>query len=144
MNQFQLLWNTVAPSRRPRKGSPANPESEDTAVKAASAVSEGILNHRLTRREKRFGGSAVHYAFGGAVGALYGALAERYPRASAGAGLAFGFVFWLLADEMAVPALGLSRPATRYPVSLHLYALASHLVFGTTAETVRRMTRARL
>jgi putative membrane protein len=48
---------------------------------------------------------------------------------------------WLGADEIGVPALGLSGPPTQYPLSVHLYALASHLVYGFTTELVRRTLR---
>jgi hypothetical protein len=37
--------------------------------------------------------------------------------------------------------LGLSKPPIKYPVSTHVYALASHLVYGLTAELVRRNLR---
>jgi putative membrane protein len=143
MNAFQLLWNTFVPPQRPRRGSTGGPQ-EDTTIRAARAVSEGVFDRRLSGKEKAFAGSAVHYTFGGAVGALYGAVAERHPKVTGGGGLPFGVVFWLVADEMAVPALGLSKPASAYPLSVHAYALASHLVFGATAESVRRFLRARI
>ena len=143
MNLFQLVWNAAASRRRSETATSGGGE-EDVTVKAASAVSEGVFHHRLTRPEKRIGGNVVHYSFGTSVGALYGFVAERHPEVTAGAGLPFGVVFWLVADEMAVPALGLSRPATSYPVGVHVYALASHLVFGACAESVRRLVRAKL
>jgi len=83
----------------------------------------------------------VHYAFGTLVGGLYGAAAEKNASVAAGAGLPFGTAFWLVADETVVPLLRLSGPPGRYPLSLHVYALASHLVFGWTAEAVRRRLR---
>jgi uncharacterized membrane protein YagU involved in acid resistance len=141
MNGFQLLWSAFAPRREPPRDSAST--EDDTTVKAASALSRTLFRHRLSPDEKRIGGSLVHYAFGGAMGALYGSLAERHPRVTAGYGAPFGVVFWLVADEMAVPALGLSRPATSYPASVHLYALLSHLVFGASAEGTRRFLRSR-
>jgi Protein of unknown function (DUF1440) len=142
MNLFQLGWNEIASRRRKQEDSEGG--GEDVTVRAASAVSEGVFRHRLTRKEKKVGGNLVHYAFGTSVGALYGLVAERHPGVTAGAGLPFGVVFWLVADEIAVPALGLSRPATSYPVTVHAYALASHLIFGACAEGVRRFVRARM
>jgi putative membrane protein len=115
---------------------------EPATVKAAEAVSEGVFGHRLTEREKEVAGPAVHYAFGASVGALYGVAAEGWPGAAGGFGLPFGTAFWLVADEGAVPALGLSEPPAEYPPSTHVYALASHLVYGFTAELVRRAVRA--
>lgn len=39
-----------------------------------------------------------------------------------------GLKVWLVADEAAVPALGLSGSPTEVPLSKHAYALASHFV----------------
>lgn len=127
------IWNTVQQQ--------SSEEQDDTTVRTASAISEGIFDHKLTRSEKKIAGPAVHYALGTAVGGLYGAAAELAPNVTAGAGLPFGAAFWLVVDETAVPVLGLSKPPTDYPVSTHVYALASHLVYGLTAELVRRTLR---
>ena len=43
--------------------------------------------------------------------------------------------------KISVPLLGLSKGPTEYPVSTHAYALASHLVYGVTAEMSRRALR---
>ena len=86
----------------------------------------------------------MHYAFGVTTGALYGATVELLPGAASGAGLPFGALVWLTADEGLVPLLGLSKTPAQYPPQIHLYALASHLVYGLTAETVRRAVRAAL
>jgi putative membrane protein len=72
---------------------------------------------------------------------MYGALAELSPQVTTAAGLPFGAAFWLIADEVTVPLLGLSKGATEYPVSTHVYSLASHLVYGMTAEISRRALR---
>ncbi len=157
MNQFQAAWTKAtegfekphgAQSMQPSAGEghgqglEQNKEHQDDAtVKAAKAISQGVFGHTLEEREKKAAGAAVHYAFGTATGGLYGAVAEFAPDVRVGAGLPFGAAFWLVADEMAVPLLGLSRPPNEYPVSTHVYALASHLVYGLTAELVRRAVR---
>ncbi|HWS99842.1 MAG TPA: DUF1440 domain-containing protein [Pyrinomonadaceae bacterium] len=126
----------------PGQASEENKEEQDDAtVKAARAVSEGVFGHELKESEKETAGAVVHYAFGTATGGLYGAVAELSPEVTAGAGLPFGVAFWLVADETAVPLLGLAKAPTEYPVSTHVYALASHLVYGLTAELVRRAVR---
>jgi putative membrane protein len=157
MNQFQAAWTKAtegfekphgAQSMQPsegestEQGSEENKEDQDDAtVKAARAISEGIFGRELKESEKEPAGAAVHYAFGMATGGLYGAVAEFAPEVTAGIGLPFGAAFWLVADETAVPLLGLSKPPTEYPVSTHVYAFASHLVYGLTAELVRRGIR---
>jgi hypothetical protein len=165
MNQFQAAWTRIAAgfekphgaqSLQPSEGpnpdevpdssqaltanQPAE-EQDDATVKTAKAISEGIFGHKLTQSEKKPAGAAVHYAFGTATGGLYGAMAEVAPQVTAGAGIPFGAVFWLVADEAAVPLLGLAKGPTEYPLSTHAYALASHLVYGLTAELGRRAVR---
>jgi hypothetical protein len=145
-NQFQNVWGEfpegVGESDTQGSKPDLNPEvQDDTTVRAASAVSEGLFDHKLTQREKKIAGPAVHYLLGTGVGGLYGAAAEVAPKVTAGTGLPFGGVFWLVVDEGAVPLLGLSKGPTAYPLLTHAYALSSHFVYGLTAEVVRRAVR---
>ena len=154
MNQFQAAWTRIqegsekshgAQSMQPSEGSKGQgqdaKEQDDATVKAAKIISEDVFGHELQESEKKPAGAAVHYAFGTVTGGLYGALAEVTPQVTSAAGIPFGAAFWLLADEISVPALGLSKGPTAYPVSTHVYALASHLVYGATAELSRRAVR---
>jgi putative membrane protein len=162
MNRFQDVWMKFAgsqssgsePSRQAegqesgqglqQTQKKSDEEQDDATVKTASAISEGIFDHKLTKSEKKIAGPAVHYAFGTSVGGLYGAAAELAPGVAKGAGLPFGAAFWLVADETALPLLGLSKGPTAYPLSTHVYALASHFVYGLTTELVRRGVRGAL
>lgn len=155
MNQFQAAWTRItegqekphgAQSRQPSDGSSGEPaqdmaEQDDATVETAKAISTKVFGHELEESEKKQAGAVVHYAFGTMSGGLYGALAEVAPQVTTGAGLPFGAAFWLAADEVAVPLLGLSKGPTEYPPSTHAYALASHLVYGVTAEMSRRALR---
>jgi putative membrane protein len=148
MNRFQDVWvklaehhdgsNQDSKFETQRSG---DQEQDDTTVRAASAISEGLFDHRLTEGEKTIAGPAVHYSLGTGVGGLYGAAAEVAPEITAGVGVPFGAAFWLIVDEGAVPLLGLSKEPTKYPLSTHVYALTSHFVYGLTAELVRRSVR---
>jgi hypothetical protein len=114
---------------------------DDATERLANAVSVKAFDHELTKREKAAAGTAFHYAMGATSGALYGAIAEIAPGATAGAGLPFGVAVWIVADEALVPAAGLSKSPSEYPLSIHAYSFASHLVFGLTAEVARRAVR---
>ena len=163
MNRFQDIWSAVAKGVETWQGNQFHKVSgehteggdettgtqdlesgsktevpDDTTMKAASAVSEGVFGHKLTQREKKIGGTAVHYLLVTGVGGLYGAAAEIAPNVTEGGGLPFGAAFWLVVDEGAVPLLGLSKGPMAYPPSIHAYALSSHFVYGLTAEMVRR------
>lgn len=166
MNQFQAAWTRVAEgfekphgaqSMQPTEGS--NPDEvldlshaqsqsnepkenqDDATVETAKVISKNVFGHELKESEKKPAGAAVHYAFGTLTGGLYGAMAEVAPQVTAGTGVPFGAAFWLAADEVAVPALGLAKGPAAYPLSTHVYALASHLVYGATAELTRRCVR---
>jgi len=114
-------------------------QDEPATYKAADAASRAIIGHGVRREDKPFAGSIVHYAFGGAVGAIYGAAAAQRHQITAWGGVPFGATLWLVADEIGVPAAGLSRAPTEYPLSNHLSAFAAHLVYGATTETVRKL-----
>lgn len=117
---------------------------DPTTVKVAATVSEGVLDRPLADEEKSVAGEAVHYSFGTLNAVAYSVLVEVFPRARAGFGLPFGVALWLGADELMLWALGLSKRPTAYPAKTHAYALSSHLVYGATAEAVRRLVRALL
>lgn len=160
MNQFQALWSRLTEgeershgAQSMQQGTPqqgigrelqaeGKDEAQDDAPeRLANAISVGVFDHELTKREKDVAGTAFHYAMGTTSGALYGALAEVIPQVKMGAGLPFGAAVWLTVDEGIVPAAGLSKSPTEYPLSIHAYALASHLVYGLTTELVRRAVR---
>lgn len=160
MNQFQSTWSKLIEGKEKphgaqslQEGSPhhgvareleergSDDEEDNAAVRAGTAVTEFVFDKKLTREEKQTAGAVAHYAMGAASGAIYGAAAEFTPLATAGAGLPFGAAVWLVADEAVVPAAGLSKGPTEYPLSVHAYALASHLVFGASTEVVRRAVR---
>lgn len=160
MNEFQALWSRLAEGEERshgaqslQQGSPrhgvgrelrergSDEEEDDAPERLANAVSVGLFDRELTKGEKDTAGTALHYAYGVSMGALYGAAAELAPDVTAGAGLPFGATVWVTADEGVVPLLGLSKSPTEYPLSIHAYALASHLVYGLTTEVVRRAVR---
>ena len=161
MNQFQALLSRMTHGvERPhgaqslQQGSPRHGvarelqergldrEADTAAVRTAVVVSDRLFGLELAEREKReLAGAVVHYAFGVATGGIYGAIAELKPATTTVAGLPFGAAVWLITDEIIVPALGLSKSPTKYPLSTHAYSIASHLVYGLTTEIVRREVR---
>jgi putative membrane protein len=100
---------------------------EDPTVVVARAAAR-LAGSALDEREKSRAGAAVHYAFGAAVGALYGAAAEVVPRVTTAFGVPFGIAVWLVAHVVAVPAMGLSEPPTRQPIGQEAEELGLHVV----------------
>ena len=154
MNKFQAVWSEISESLESSKSNGSKENSgkdeksgkekekqEPATVKAAEAIAENVFGHELTKKEKKYAGPAVHYATGAGSAAVYGVAAELFPEVTVGAGLPFGAAVWLIVDEGAVPAFGLSKSPLEYPPSTHAYALVSHLVYGFTTEFVRRAVR---
>ena len=141
MNKFQSSWSEVRKNIRQQSGQRQPETGEDATMKTVGAIGRDVLHVEISREEKEKYAPLVHYAFGTATGALYGALAERYPAVKKKWGTEFASAVFFAADELAVPALKLSKPPTESPLSAHIYGWASHLVYGLTTETARRATR---
>lgn len=140
MNQFQAVLSSAkkAVAEGPEGQQESSGGGEDANVKTAEAISEKLGGHKLSEAEKKWAGPAVHYGFGTLMGAVYGALEHSVPEIGLGRGALFGTALWLGADEIAVPAFGLSGPPTETPVSSHLSGLAAHLVYGLVTDLVKR------
>jgi len=117
-------------------------EGQNANELAANEVAEHTINRPLTREELEVAAPAMHYAFGAAMGALYGGLYEASRNVRAMGGTGWGMAVWAGADGIAMPLLNLSRPKTEYPLETHAQSYAAHIVFGVTTEVVRRGVRA--
>lgn len=149
MTGFQEAWskasNAFKQGSEKQSGAENQPqEKEDATMKAAGKIGE-FIGRPLTHEQKKVFGPIVHYSFGTAQGAVYGVVTEL---AGTGGslvnGVIFGAALFAIADELAVPALGLSGKASEAPLSSHLYSFASHLVYGVTTEIARRGLRGAL
>ncbi len=103
---------------------------EPPTVRTAQAVAAPVLGRPLRGREKEAAEPIVHYAFGAAVGIVYALSGMIAPVARSGLGLPYGTAVWALADQVALPGLGLMSPPEEQPLAQHAGALASHLVYG--------------
>jgi len=105
------------------------------------ALAEKIAGHPLDDASKAVASEAIHWSFGAAAGAAYGALAEFYPAATAKEGASFGLALMTLTHETALPAMGLAAPAEEQTTREHTSEAATHLVYGLVAERVRSLVR---
>ncbi|HEX5434653.1 MAG TPA: DUF1440 domain-containing protein [Candidatus Angelobacter sp.] len=152
MSQFQNRWSKAASALKKdsdtesqnQSGQQSDEQSEDATMKTAGKIAE-ITGHQLSHEQKAKLGPVVHYSFGTLQGGIYGAVTElAETRGGFVPGITFGAALFGLADELAVPALGLSGKPTESPLSSHLYALVSHLVYGISTDAVQRGIRALL
>ena len=107
-------------------------------------LAEKIAGHSLDSESKVEASETIHWAFGVAAGAAYGALAEFYPAATAKEGASFGLALMTLTHEKALPAAGLSAPPDEQSPRERTSEAATHLLYGVVAERVRRIVRGML
>jgi putative membrane protein len=107
----------------------------------AEVLAEKVAGHELDREMKASAGKAIHWGFGAAAGAAYGALAEFYPAATAKEGATFGLTLMALTEETALPAMGVAEPAEDQTPRERTSEATSHLVYGLVAERVRSFVR---
>ncbi len=84
---------------------------------------------------------AFRWGLGATVGAAYGAVAEFYPEATARHGASFGLALEALGHEAAQPALGLAAQPEDQTARERGSEITSYVVYGVTAELVRRLVR---
>jgi hypothetical protein len=110
---------------------------DDAAVRVGATAYRAVTGREPDRDMYPWLGSAAHYAFGAAAGALYG-LADRRSWLRTGYGTLYGGLVWAVVDEGLTPAFGLSRGPRQLPAGVLLYGLCGHLVYGSTLDCVTR------
>lgn len=118
-------------------------EQADPTGEAADQVVRKVGGRGLTQRQRDIARPVVHYAFGSAAGAAYGALAETFPKITIGKGIPFALSLWILGDEVANPLLGLTPPPNKIPLTAHAAQFVAHLVYGSVLESTRTLIRRR-
>ena len=104
-------------------------------------LAEKVAGHPLEEPSKVAASEAIHWGFGAAAGAFYGALAEFYPAATAKEGASFGLALMALTHSNALPAMGLSAPPEEQTPREQSSEAATHILYGVVAERVRRIVR---
>jgi putative membrane protein len=105
----------------------------------AMAVAE-----RMFPRHAQAEPEEIHWGFGAAVGAAYGAVAEYYPAATSKEGVSFGMALEALTQEGALPASVGPDDLEEQTTREHASELTSRVVFGVATETVRGFLRKRI
>ena len=140
MNEFQSFWTAVAKPGG-KDDEDEGSDDEPATTKAADLAAEIATGEPVPEPLRKYADPVVHYATGAAVGAIYGALAEVFPKVTKGGGAAYAGIVALGLDEGLVPALGLGPKPSETPAKTHLYGLSSHVVFGWAMEAARRFIR---
>ena len=148
MNEAQRAWSDAINDRPPESAAGKHDardwqersENQNSNELAAQALATATVGRRLTHHEVAVAAPIIHFAFGAAVAALY-SLCVAPERRRIDLGAAMGIGLWLVADEIAMPRLGLSGPTSERPFEMHLQAFSSHVVYGFVTEVTRHAVR---
>ena len=83
-------------------------------------------------------GYGFHKVFGTLGAAGYAAARRHASKLGAGAGTLYGTAFFLIADELLMPALRLTPGPGAFPLKTHARGAASHVAYGVAAELATR------
>ena len=78
----------------------------------------------------------IHWAYGAEAGATYATFRAGVDDFDLEGGLVLGVLMWLIGDEIAIPALGLSAGPQKFPFKQHVHRLGAHLTFGVATAAV--------
>jgi putative membrane protein len=131
----------LMPKNKFRELQRAAAEAQEATAKVAERVTRPLLGRRLRSSEHERAKPIVHYGFGSVVGALYGASAEYASFVRKFAGAPFGAAVFAGADQLALPALNLTKSPREYPLAMHATEFSSHLFYGMALEGMRRLVR---
>ncbi len=141
MTQFTKMWNGLRRSYGNSLLLPPVPYSDqewDSTSRIAEAIGSAAFGRQLSAEEKKTGAAVVHYGIGGAAGVFYAILAQRRSVFTNHSGAFFGLGLWLIADELLMPRLRLTRKPASYSFQAHANSLGEHLVYAVTTDFVYR------
>jgi uncharacterized membrane protein YagU involved in acid resistance len=124
-----------------KKKKEENLRTEPLPQAMARRITEDVLHLKVSDETLSKLGNFVHWGYGIAWGALYGALHQRVPVLSKAAGLPFGFGFWIVGDEIVTTAFKITPPPQAFPIDAHMRGLAGHLAFTVAADGTFRALR---
>lgn len=82
-----------------------------------------------------------HFGYGALFGAIYALFDARLPLHSSLKGAIMGLAVWAGSYLGWLPAMGILRPATRYPGRRNLMMIVAHVLWGVTlGEVTRKLT----
>jgi putative membrane protein len=107
-------------------------------------LAEQVAGHGLLPDHQQAAKHGIHWGFGAAAGAAYGALVEVEPSLGAWKGAAFGLTLNKLTHESILPRMGLARPKEEQPTQERISEWVTHAVYGIFTDAVRRAVRRKL
>lgn len=128
MTVAMILWHR----RLPASERYALPPREIT-MKLARGVG---VSHKMNSEARAAATLLAHFGYGGAAGALYGAVADKIPVPTLCKGIGFGLVLWSASYLGLLPGTGVLKTAADHPARRNALMIAAHAVWGAALAGV--------
>ena len=110
------------------------PEKEESGTEILAERVHHMVRAEPSDKSKGVLAQMIHWGYGTAWGAVYGALRNRVPGLSWGMGIPFGLAFGVLSDEVLLQLAGLAPHPKETSTKKHILGIASHGIYGLAAE----------
>ncbi len=128
MTVAMILWHR----RLPRSERYPLPPREITMKLARQAG----VSHKMSGEARSAATLLAHFGYGGAAGAVYGAIARNIPAPTLCKGVGFGLLLWAGSYLGLLPGTGLLKIATNHPARRNLLMIGAHVVWGAATGAV--------
>ena len=122
MTVAMLVWHRRLPQR---ERYPLPPREITMKLARKAGVAE-----KMTPEARSAATFLAHFGYGGAAGAIYGALIDEVPVRPVLKGIGFGLLVWTGSYLGYLPGTGILHSATRHPVRRNLLMIVAHVVWG--------------
>ncbi|MFN2508570.1 MAG: DUF6789 family protein [Chthoniobacterales bacterium] len=102
---------------------------------------EAGVSHRMNSEVRSAATLLAHFGYGGAAGAVYGAISDEIPSSSMSKGAGFGLLLWAGSYLGLLPGAGILKTATEHPARRNLLMIASHLVWGAAMGAIAELLK---
>lgn len=141
---FLKLTAKLAPAMPKDAFTPPEPEqhNELPAQTVARRLAQAAGRGPLTPEQKERGEYLVHLGFGSLWGAVYGLQRESLETMKRPAGIIlYSTGVWAVSEHLLLPAFKLAAWPNRYPLKVHGYYWAAHLLYGASVAASYHLLR---
>ncbi len=99
------------------------------------------LSHQMSSEARSAATLLAHFGYGGAAGAIYGAVSDKIPGPGLLKGVGFGMLLWGGSYLGLLPGTGILKIATDHPARRNLLMIGVHVVWGAATGAVADLLR---
>lgn len=133
MTVAMILWHRRLP---PSERYPLPPR--EITMKLAR---EAGISDKMSSEVRSAATLLGHFGYGGAAGAIYGAISHEIPAPPIYKGIGFGLLLWAGSYLGLLPGTGILKIATAHPARRNLLMIAAHVVWGAATGMVTELLK---